>query len=389
MFSFIDACCAAPARAVLAVGRVGGPCGAALGCAVLLLAGCSHGAPPAAAQAFVRHGDSITIPDASPLRKRIVVAPVELRAAPHWLPVPGTVEADPAHVAQVRLAAAGRVRALDVELGQHVTRGELLAVIDSGDVAQAYADAEKARTALDLARKTLARVRAVATGGGAPMKDLQAAEAGYAQARADDRAAEARVTSLGGRAGAAGPRSVAIRAPIAGTVTALAIAPGTFVNDPTASILTIANIDRLWVTAQVPGNELGLVAAGQPAEIRVPAWPRRAFHGKVSSVGVELDPATRRIPVRIAIDNAGHALRPNMFAEVSLAVPRPAEPFVPASALLMDNDHTTVFVETSPWTFVRRVVDVGYNEGTDVRVLRGLAPGARVIVAGGVLLNDD
>ena len=71
-----------------------------------------------------------------------------------------------------------------------------------------------------------------------------------------------------------------------------------------------------------------------------------------------------------------------------MAVPQPAQVFVPESALLMDNDSTTVFVEVAPWTFERRTVELSYDEGTGVRVLQGLKAGDRVVVAGGVLLDD-
>lgn len=360
------------------------------GSAALLLAACSQGqevsAPP---PAFVRHGQELQVPADSPLRKRLVVAPVEIHAAPHWLDVPATVEADPARVAKVLPALGGRVLALHVDLGARVRRGQLLAVIDSGDMAQAWADAAKARSALDFARKTLAREKGVAAAGGAAVKDLEAAHSAYMQAQAEYERAQARVVALGGTPGANTPRPIDVRAPISGTVTALAITRGMFVNDPTASIMTITDIERVWVTAQVPGDQLGLVAVGQAAKVSVPAWPGRVFTGKVASIGAVLDPDTRRDPVRIAINNVSRALKPNMFANVALAVSQPPQVLVPASALLMNNDNTTVFVELAPWTFVRRNVTLGYDEGEDVRVLSGLAADARVIVAGAVLLNDD
>ena len=61
---------------------------------------------------------------------------------------------------------------------------------------------------------------------------------------------------------------------------------------------------------------------------------------------------------------------------------------MPESALLMNNDNTSVFVEVAPWTFERRTVDLSYDESGDTRVLKGVKAGDRVIVRGGVLLND-
>lgn len=355
-----------------------------------LLGGCSHGEPAArVAPAFVVHGQQLVVPADSPLRQRLKIAPVELHRAPHELAFPANVEADPARMATVLPALAGRVVSLDVDLGDHVRRGQLLAVLDSGDLAQAYADVDKARDAMQLARATLDRARGVQQAGGAAMKDLESARSGYVQAAAEYRRAQARLAALGGNADAKrGSRPLQVRAPIAGTVTALSITPGTFVNDPTAPIMRIANIDTVWITAEVPENALGLVARGQAATASVPAWPGRVFRGRVTSVGAVLDRASRRDPVRIAIDNADHALKPGMYATAQLAVAEPAQVFVPESALLMNNDRTTVFVEVAPWTFERRTVELSYDEGAGARVLQGLRAGDRVVVAGGVLLND-
>ena len=92
--------------------------------------------------------------------------------------------------------------------------------------------------------------------------------------------------------------------------------------------------------------------------------------------------------VRMIFDNPDGHLIPNMYADVSFQVPQPPAVLVPQSALLMNNDSTTVFVETAPWTFTRRTVDLSYDEGSQVRVVSGLKAGDRVIVKGGVLIND-
>jgi cobalt-zinc-cadmium efflux system membrane fusion protein len=69
-------------------------------------------------------------------------------------------------------------------------------------------------------------------------------------------------------------------------------------------------------------------------------------------------------------------------------VPQPQALLVPQSALLMNNDSVTVLVEVSPWVFVRRAVELGQDIGDDARITKGLQPGERIVVAGGVLIND-
>ena len=77
-----------------------------------------------------------------------------------------------------------------------------------------------------------------------------------------------------------------------------------------------------------------------------------------------------------------------MYANVKLATAQAGKLMIPTSALLMNNDSITVFVENSPWVFVRRTVTIGSEDGEQVSVLSGLAANERVIVRGGVLLND-
>ena len=351
------------------------------------LAACSHGSGDEAQPAPVviaEHGQ-LQVPEKSPLRTELVVQPVEMRAAPHAMVFPATVEADPARTANVLPALTGRVVELKVGLGDHVARGQLLAVVDSGDLAQADSDVVKARDALDLAKKSLDRAHGVQQAGGNAVKDLEAAQSGYNQALAEFNRSQTRLTAVGG---SGSTRTMNVTAPISGYVTALSVSPGMYVNDATAAMMTISNLDTVWITANVPESDVGLVAKGQPVDAILSAFPDQVFHGNVSFISPLLQSDTRRDMVRVAVANADGRLKPNMFAQASFNIPQPAQVFVPESALLMNNDNTTVFVEVSPWTFERRTVELSYDETAGARVVKGLKAGDRVIVKGGVLLND-
>ena len=367
-------------------------CRFAMATLILLLGACSHAPKEAPPQPAVidDHG-LLRIPEHSPLRTRLQVQTVELRALPHTLAAPAMVEADPARTANILPSLSGKVVSLKVGLGDTVHRGQLLAVIGSGDFAQAVADVAKARDALDLAKKSLDRASGVQQAGGAAVKDLQAAQSGYNQALDEYQRAQTRLAAVGGTADsgkhAAGP-GISVLAPMDGSITALSIAPGTYVNDVTASMMTIVNLDSVWVTANVAEDDLALVVRDEPVDVTLSAYPGSVLHGRVSSVSSVLQPDTRRGMVRITVSNADGRLKPNMFATATFAAAQPAQVFVPESALLMNNDSTTVLVEVSPWTFQRRTVQLGDDEGTGTRVLAGLRQGDRVVVKGGVLLND-
>jgi cobalt-zinc-cadmium efflux system membrane fusion protein len=297
------------------------------------------------------------------------------------------VEADPARVANVVAPLTGRIVALKVALGDRVRRGQVLAVLRSGDFAQALADADKARDALGLAEKALTRARGVQDAGGSAVKDLEAAQSADTQAQAEKTRAERRLSALNGGAGG-GDHDLALTAPQDGVVTALAVGAGAQVTDPTAVLMTVSNLDRVFVAANVAEGDIGKVARGASADILLSADPGHPLHGRIDEVDAVVAPDTRRQKVRIALTNADGRLLPNMYATVSVAAPAVGGVSVPQSALLMNNDTISVLIEVRPWTFQRRAVQIGDETATSAQVLSGLAPGDRVVVRGGVLLND-
>jgi len=355
----------------------------------LSAAGCKRAQADDAAPMLVHDGALLEAPAGSPLRTHLVVQPVGGDAAARRLDVPAVVEADPARVVNVVAPLTGRVIALNVALGDHVQRGQVLAVIASGDMAQANSDVEKAKDAFATADKALTRAHGVQQAGGAAAKDLEAAESADNQAKAELDRARARQAALNGP-GAHAVGELVLTAPQDGVITSLAVARGAQVSDPTASLMTVTNIDRVFVTAAVPEDEIGLVSRGASADIQLTAYPGQTLHGTVCEVNAVVEPDTHRQKVRIALDNPGGRLMPNMYATTTFTLPAggTGAVFVPQSALLMNNDQISVMVEVRPWAFQRRIVKLGDETDSAARVLSGLTPGERVVVRGGVLLND-
>ena len=355
----------------------------------IALAGCQEPNKSAGADTAMFSDDRglLTVPAASPLRSHLLVQAAGGSGAGRMIDLPAAVESDPARVANILAPLTGRVIALKVGLGDRVKRGQVLAVIASGDLAQAYADDDKARDAADLAGKALERSRGVRDAGGAANKDLEAAQSVYTQAQIELTRTRARLQALNA-AGSSRARGLVLTAPQGGVVTTLSIAPGVQVSDPAASLMIVTNLERVFVTANVAESDIGRVGVGTQADIALTAYPGQMLHGKVSEVNAVVEPDTRRQKVRIALPNGDGRLLPNMYATVRIGVQSTREVFVPQSALLMNNDATSVLVEVRPWVFQRRVVQIGDETDTTARVLSGLGAGERVVVKGGVLLND-
>jgi cobalt-zinc-cadmium efflux system membrane fusion protein len=346
-------------------------------------------AAPRDSAAIERVGMRIIVPEGSPVRSKLTVGPVAEQELQRKLVLPAIVEADPARTVKVLPPVTGRVTDLMVQLGERVVQGQELAVIDSGDLAQAYADIVKAKSVVTLTKKALDRQLGLEKASAASVKDREQAQSDHGQAVAELERAESRLRAIGVPADSRPEsRLLTLRAPAAGSVIDLQVARGAFLNDPTAALMTIANLGTVWVTANVPESDTARVSKGQDVAVRLPAYPGEVFAGKVLFVSDILDPDTRRTKVRIAFANPDLRLKPNMFAEATFLAPREKAAVVPTQALILKNETDQVFVEVAPWTFEARPVEVGFQQGDRAVIARGLQPGQRVVTSGGVLLND-
>jgi membrane fusion protein, heavy metal efflux system len=340
-------------------------------------------------QALVHQGNRIFVPENSPLRQRLTVVPAPTEARTAVVTAPGIVESDPTRTVNVLPPGAGRVREVRVALGDRVQRGQVLATIDSPDLAQAYADNDKAASAAALAARNLKYQEEQLRIGAAAARELESARNDNEQAVAEYARTRQRLRAMGAAEDARGEgRLLMLRAPMAGSITALAIAAGATINDDTQSIMTLADLSVVWVTALVAERDVGGIARNQDAEIRVDAYPGRTLHGKVLFVSEVVEPDSRRDKTRIALPNPDAFLKPNMFATVTLHGPSQQRVVLPSSALLMNNDRTSVFVATAPWTFERRTVQPLLEEGAQVTIESGVTSGEQVVIRGGILLND-
>ena len=348
-----------------------------------------HAAAAEGPEMLVHQGDKILIPEGSPLRERLTVAPAPAEEVGGSLVMPGVVESDPARTAAVLTPLSGRVLELKVALGDRVARGQLLATLESPDLAQAYADNDKAADGFALTARNLERAEGQSKIGAGSDKDLDQARSDHAAAAAEYARSQARLRSIGAPAQAGkAARLLAVRAPVSGSVTSLSVAPGNMINDPTQPLMTIADLSTVWVTALVPEKDLSAVSRNQDAEVSLSAYPDRTLHGKVLFVSDVIEPDSHRNKLRIAFANADYALKPNMFASVTLLGAKQTRVVLPTSALLMNNDRTSVFVATAPWTFERRTVDPQLEEGSSVAIRSGVSAGEQVLIKGGILLND-
>ena len=338
---------------------------------------------------LVREGERIKVPPDASLRRKLTVDVVSAKEIERTLVLPAAVEADPARLIKILPPLTGRITKLMVQLGERVEIGQPLLVFDSPDLAAAYADYDRAKVLMELAVKNRDRQRGLVKIGGTAEKDLQQAETDYVTAEAEYVRAGSRLRQIGVDADTTNKsRTVTIAAPISGSVTDLAAAPGAFWNDQTAALMTVADLSTVWVTANVPEKDTSRIAKGQAVDVTFASYAGEVFKGQVLFVSDVLDQDTRRMKVRIEFQNPGARLKPNMFANVSFSASKQSLPAVPTAALVLKNEADQVFVEVEPWVFEERPVEIAFQEGDQAVIKSGLKAGDRVVVKGGVLLND-
>ncbi|HUJ28566.1 MAG TPA: efflux RND transporter periplasmic adaptor subunit [Myxococcales bacterium] len=325
----------------------------------------------------------------------VAVAPVEEREVGGELQTSGRIAFDDLRVAHVFSPVTGRISSIRAQPGDKVQKGAPLAGLLSPDLGSALADVRKAEADVIAADHELQRqTELVAVHAGA-QRDLEQAEDTQRKARAELDRARQRTHMLSRDPGT---QEFILRSPIKGEVIARNVNPGAEVQGQysggtSPELFTVGSLDQVWAFADVFEIDLPQVKEGARVSVSVVAYPDRKFEGRIDWIAGALDPATRTAKVRATLDNRDHALRPEMYATVAIAVPRARALAIPREAVLRLGDQLVVIAqvgrdESGMTRFARRVVKVDESvTGDFVPVISGLQAGDTVVVRGGLLLS--
>lgn len=329
--------------------------------------------------------DVVHLSEEAILRGRVHVGRAERRALGGGAAIPAEVDFEPTAVAHVAALAAGRFIAVNVSLGESVTRGQVLAVMASADVATARARLEEARARLDAAQATLVRQQQLAQEGVGARRALIDAQAEVAQLQAEMAGLRRELSVFGsGRGG-----ELALTAPMDGIVILVNATVGETASTPEPAFVVV-DPRRTWIRGSVPELQLGQVREDDPVTVRVHAFPELALEGTITYVAPALDETSRSVPIRVTLREFEPRLRRGLFGTIELRgaseEERPVTVAIDALATVDDQD--VVFVPTDePRTFRVQAVELGRRAGGFVAVRSGLSEGAAVVVAGSFTLK--
>ena len=309
----------------------------------------------------------------------------------------GAVDFDNDQATSVLAPFSGPVSRLLVSPGDHVKKGQPLAMVDSPDFAAAVSAYSKALATAKTDRRLAEADKDLDQHEGVARRENEQAQTDAINAEADRDAALQALVALD-----VDPQAIKniqqgrtmsriegiIRSPITGTVAEKLITPGLLLQAGTTPCFTIADLSRVWVMAQVSGADLGSISVGDPATV-VTGIENKNFAGTVDNISALVNPDTRSVIARVVVDNPGDFLKKQMYVTVRIQSRQASSGMlVPVSAILRDDENLPfVYIAQQDGSFARRGITLGERTGDQFNIPDGLHGGDQVVVDGGIFVQ--
>lgn len=314
------------------------------------------------------------------------------------LRVPGIVTANEYREVHVTPLVGGIVKEVPAVLGDHVKRGQPLAVIFSSDLAEAETQYVSYVAELDAEHKKLERTQNLLKLGAASQQEVEEVAATHAAHESHVRAALEKLKLLGAtdhqiaalkQAEQINPNLV-VPAPINGVVLTRNANLG-LVATTAQELFTVADLSSVWVMASVNEKDFASVRVGSQASITAQAYPGRFWKGRVTYIQPEVDPTTRTAQARIEVANRGESLRIDMYVDVEFSSPAGSGPIVPEAAVQSIGERQFVFlpVQNNEGSFQLRAVRLGPAANGYYAVLEGLKTKDEIVTDGSFILKAE
>lgn len=355
---------------------------------VFAIAGCSKEAPKKPGNSSVQAAQTL----------KVKTAPVEARSVARRVEATGTLA--PWDEVIVSNDTPGTVLKIEADLGDSVTSGSTLAVLDQREARLNYEDAEAAlQTSLKSldrerarsvdAKTTLARYDELFKQGMVSVSQHDGAVTAHDVAEAQLREAEARVRQSEARFDLAKKRlsDTVIKSPISGKVSKRSVSVGENVKEKT-QMFSIVSTGTLKFQGTVPEVSVPMLKTGQNVEVAVDAYRDRTFKGRLTRISPALDVKTRTLEVEASVPNAQGLLKPGFFARgLILTSVEKGVPFVPADSVYIFVGITKVFV-IEDGVAREKLVQTGVREGSLVEITDSIKPGQSVATTNLSVLYD-
>ncbi len=296
------------------------------------------------------------------------------------LSLSGVVGFNDNNVVKIFPRSSGQVMESKVSLGDKVSKGQVLAVIKSADVAGNYNDLASANADVANAKRQMENTGSLYNSGISSEKEYQEAKQNYQKAlAARDKIQSVISINGGGRSGEGG--TYAVTSPIDGYLVEKKITTGAFIRpDMGDNLFTISDLKNVWVSANVYEADISKIKEGYTVKVLPLSYPGKEFKGKIDKISQVLDPQSKTMKVRINIDNSDMLLKPDMFVKVIVTNTEGSDAIcVPATAVVSQDSRNYVVVYNSPQDMKIAEVQIIKTVGERTYVREGLKPGQMLI----------
>ena len=330
------------------------------------------------------------------LMKRVKLGEPSMAQVAQTITVAARVEIDQSKMARVGSPVMGRITELNVQEGQQVERGDVIAVVNSTSLSDTQLALLKALSQVQFQQRAVERGEVLLQGGVIGAAELRRREAELAQATAELTAAKDQLHILGISDEAVENLEkthtinslLRVTATADGTIFQRHVAPGQVIQ-PADTFVEIADLSSLWLVADIPEQSAGNVTAGQSAEAEIEALPGDVIRGRLSFVSAMVNAETRTVRVRMDLPNPRQRYKPAMLATMTVRDHNENRQVIPSSAVVREGNQEHVFVQTGEDRFLLRPVTLGAEQGGMRVLIDGIRPGERIVVDGAFHLNAE
>lgn len=315
------------------------------------------------------------IPDS--LMNQIETDSVKFRPVTEELKLIGKVTFDQDKIVKLYPMVSGNVLSVKVAQGDHVEKGQVLAIVRSAEIAGAENDIVTGQGNLAIAEKNLAATGNLYKSGIASEKEYLSATREVEKARSELNREKTVLSIYGGA-----QSNYIIKSPISGYIVERFINPDMQIRpDNSSNVFTISDLKRVWILANVYESDIAGIAEGEQVSVTTISYPDRIFEGRIDKIYNVLDPDNKTMKVRIQLDNPGNLLKPEMFATVVVHQVKDTSLLaVPAKSVVFDRNKYWVLVYSDRCNIQARQVDIVKSTGLFTYIRSGVAAGEKVIV---------
>ena len=338
---------------------------------------------------------SVTIGIKKQAENGVTVAVAKKQPLRMVINVTGKVAVNADGMAHVSPHIQGKISAVKVSLGDSVSGGQPLAVIESVELGDALSRYFQSKSKVALAQSSMERIKSLVEKKIAARKELLQAESELMIVQTEFQANKERLALYGvsqsdlTTVNFKKPHLI-VRSPISGIITEKHAVVGEL-SDPSKSLFTVVDLSSVWVLVDINEKDISKVAKGQSAVFTVAALPGKELQCRITYIADMVDEATHTVKARLTVANPGRILKPEMFATVQLVQTSQAETVIAVSeeALQEVDGKKVLFVTKNGSDFSARPVAVGSITDGLVEITSGLVEGERYAVRGSFILKSE